>query len=102
MMANLHDDCRDVFFCLLCLKCELLFDFRGVVVVKGGRHCRLLNSCMKCLCRVQFVISSDVIASTVEKDTENQMLLYFVICIVIEPIRVGHSGKACFPGRKSQ
>lgn len=52
--------------------------------------------------RVQFVISSDVIASTVEKDTENQMLLYFVICIVIEPIRVGHSGKACFPGRKSQ
>lgn len=52
--------------------------------------------------RVEFVTSSDVIASTVEKDTKNQMLLYFVICIVIEPIRVGHSGKACFPGRKLQ
>lgn len=35
--------------------------------------------------RVEFAISSDVIASMVEKDTENQMLLYFVICIVIEP-----------------
>lgn len=52
--------------------------------------------------RVEFIISSDVIALTVEKDTENQMLLYFVICIVIEPIRVGHSGKACFAGRKLQ
>lgn len=52
--------------------------------------------------RVEFVISSDVIASTVEKDPENRMLLYFVICIVIEPIRVGHCGKACFAGRKLQ
>lgn len=52
--------------------------------------------------KVEFVICTDVIASTVEKDTENQMLLYFVICVVIEPIRVGHSGKACFAGRKLQ
>lgn len=52
--------------------------------------------------RVEFIISSDVIALTVEKDAENQMLLYFVICIVIEPIRVGHFGKACFAGRKLQ
>lgn len=89
-------------FCIFCLKCELLFDFRGIVVVKGGGHCRLLNWCMKCLCRVEFIICSDVIASTVEKDPENKMLLYFVICIVIEPIRVGHCGKACFAGRKLQ
>lgn len=48
--------------------------------------------------RVGFVISNDTIASTVEKDAENQILLYFVICIVTEHIIVGRSGKACLPG----
>lgn len=44
-----------------------------------------------------FVISNDRIASTVEKDAVNQLLLYFVICVVTEHIIVGYSGKACHP-----
>lgn len=48
--------------------------------------------------RVGLVISNDAIASTVEKDAENQILLHFVIYIVAERIILGRSGKACLPG----
>lgn len=59
---------------------------------KALSTCRLLKSCLTCLCR-EWDLSS-----TVEKDAENQILLYFVVCIVTEHIIVGRSGKACLPG----
>jgi len=47
---------------------------------------------------VGFVISNDMIASTVEKDAAYQILLYFVIGVVSEHSIVGRSGKVCLPG----